>query len=124
MFSNIGKRLIIARILSSLRSAEDTLKAACFHPLNQQIARAMGLPMQSVTLTAEQIHDLNKKVSTLRHDINNNLTLIIAALELIRYKPEMAEKMIATMNEQPMKISAAMAKFSEDFEKTLGIPRK
>jgi hypothetical protein len=35
----------------------------------------------------------------------------------------MAEKMIATMNEQPAKISAAMARFSEEFEKMLGISR-
>ena len=77
--------------------------------------------MQPVTLTAEEVTALNRKVSTLRHDINNNLTLIIAAMELIRYKPEMADKMIATMTEQPMKISAAMGKFSEDFEKALGI---
>lgn len=83
----------------------------------------MGLPTQPMTLSVEQINDLNQKVATLRHDINNNLTLIIAALELIRYKPEMAEKMIATMNEQPLKISAAMTRFSEEFEKTFGITR-
>jgi hypothetical protein len=81
----------------------------------------MGLPIEPVTLSADQITDLNKKVSTLRHDINNNLTLIIAALELLRYKPEMAEKMIATLNDQPMKISASIAKFSEEFERALGI---
>ncbi len=83
----------------------------------------MGLPNEPVTLTVGQINDLNQKVSTLRHDINNNLTLIIAALELIRYKPEMADKMMATLNEQPMKISAAMTRFSEEFEKSLGITR-
>jgi hypothetical protein len=79
--------------------------------------------MQPVTLTAEQVTALNQKVSTLRHDINNNLTLIIAALELIRFKPEMADKMIATMTEQPLKISAAIGKFSDEFEKALGIVR-
>jgi hypothetical protein len=103
--------------------AQHNLKAACNHLVNQQIARAMGLPMQPVTLTVDDVNELNKKVATLRHDINNNLTLIIAALELIRYKPEMAEKMIATMNEQPAKISAAMSRFSEEFEKMLGISR-
>ncbi|HYG25139.1 MAG TPA: hypothetical protein VEH04_20415 [Verrucomicrobiae bacterium] len=76
-----------------------------------------------MTLSPEQIAELNKKVATLRHDINNNLTLIIAALELIRSKPEMADKMLATMNEQPMKISASMAKFSDEFERALGISR-
>jgi hypothetical protein len=83
----------------------------------------MPLPTQPVTLTVEQIQEIHKKFSTLRHDINNNLTLVIAALELIRYKPEMADKMIATINEQPMKISAAMGRFSEEFEKALGMSR-
>lgn len=83
----------------------------------------MGLPIQPVTLSVEQIDELNKKVATLRHDINNNLTLIIAAMELIRYKPETAEKMLATINEQPMKISGAIAKFSQEFEQSLGISR-
>jgi hypothetical protein len=80
----------------------------------------MGLSTQPVTLTAEQINDLNRKFSTLRHDVNNNLTLVIAALELLRYKPEMADKMIATINEQPMKISAAMSQFSSELERVLG----
>jgi hypothetical protein len=83
----------------------------------------MGMPNQPVTLTVEQVADLNRKVATLRHDINNNLTLIIAALELIRFKPDMAEKMFATVTEQPMKITTAMAKFSEEFERTFGITR-
>ena len=83
----------------------------------------MAMPIEPVTLTVEQIEDLNRKVATLRHDINNNLTLIIAAMELIRYKPEMAERMFATMTEQPMKITSAMARFSEEFEHVLGITR-
>ena len=83
----------------------------------------MGLPTEPVTLSAEQIDELNKKLSTLRHDINNNLTLIIAAMELIRFKPEMADRMMATMSEQPMKITTSMNKFSEEFEKFFGINR-
>jgi hypothetical protein len=98
-------------------------KPACFHVSNQHIAAAMGLPTEPVTLSVDQIQELNRKMATLRHDINNNLTLIIAAMELIRTKPEMADKMFATMNEQPRKISTAMAKFSEEFERSLGITR-
>ena len=47
----------------------------------------------------------------------------MTALELIRYKPDMAEKMLATMNATTMKISASMTKFSEEFEQALGITR-
>lgn len=83
----------------------------------------MTLPSQSVTLTVEQIGELNRKLSTLRHDINNHLSLIMAALELIRAKPDSRERMIATVGEQPSKISQAMVIFSADLEKALGINR-
>jgi hypothetical protein len=83
----------------------------------------MGLPNQPVTLSVKQIDELNRKLSTLRHDINNNLSLIIAAVELVRHKPDTAERMIATLVGQPLKISEAINAFSIEFEKTFGITR-
>jgi hypothetical protein len=83
----------------------------------------MELPGQPVTLSVEQIAELNKKLATLRHDINNNLALILAGLEVLQYKPHLAERMIATVNEQPPKIAEAIGKFSAEFEKALGVSR-
>ena len=83
----------------------------------------MALPIQPVTLTVEQLGELNRKLSTMRHDINNNLSLIMAAVELIRHKPQMIERMMATLAEQPPKITDALAKFSAEFERTFGITR-
>jgi hypothetical protein len=83
----------------------------------------MPLPSQPVTLNVEQLADLNSKLSTMRHDINNQLSLIIAAAELIRHKPQLAERMMATLVEQPPKIAAALLKFSTEFEQALGITR-
>jgi len=83
----------------------------------------MPLPTQPVTLTAQQISDLNKKLSDMRHEINNYLALIIAAMELARLKPETAERHLGTLIEQPRKITGAMDKFSEEFERTFGITR-
>ena len=83
----------------------------------------MPLPSEPVTLTVAQLDELNKHLSTMRHDINNNLSLIIAAAELIRHKPQMAERMLATLTEQPPKIAAALRKFTAEFEQTLGITR-
>ena len=83
----------------------------------------MPLPRQPVTLSAEQVADLNRKLSTLRHDIHNQLSLIMAAVELIRYKPEMTDRMIATLVEQPPRVAAALAGFSTEFEQTFGITR-
>ena len=84
----------------------------------------MPVPTEPVTLNVEQLADLNSKLSTMRHDINNQLSLIIAAAELIRHKPQLAERMMATLVEQPPKIAAALGKFSTEFEQALGISRR
>jgi hypothetical protein len=83
----------------------------------------MGLPSQPVTLNVEQIDELNRKLSEMRHDINNTLSLIMAAVELMRVKPQMAERMLTTLIEQPAKITASMREFTESFERTVGITR-
>lgn len=83
----------------------------------------MALPNAPVTLTVEQVDQLNRKLSTLRHDVNNHLSLIVAAAELIRYNPEMLRKMSATLVEQPSKITDDINKFSAEFEQALGISR-
>jgi len=83
----------------------------------------MPLPTEPATLTAGEIEELNKQLSTMRHDINNHLSLIMAAVELVRRKPEALERMANTLIEQPGRISEAMTKFSTSFERALGIKR-
>lgn len=84
---------------------------------------SQSMPNAQVTLNAEQIDDLNEKLSHMRHEINNQLSLVVAAMELIRLKPELREKMIDTVSQQPPKISAEVARFSSEFERALGITR-
>jgi len=81
----------------------------------------MGLPQQPVPLSPEQVADLSRKLSDLRHNVNNHLALMVAALELIRRKPDAAARMINNLNEQPQKILEEIKKFSVEFEKTLMI---
>ena len=57
----------------------------------------------------------------MRHDINNNLSLIMAATELLRHKPQMLERMTGTLVEQPDKITHALVKFSAEFERAFGL---
>jgi hypothetical protein len=83
----------------------------------------MGLPSQPVTLTVEQIDQLNRKLANMRHDINNSLSLITAAVELIKCKPQMTERMIATLLEQPAKLGTSITKFSAEFEQMFGITK-
>jgi hypothetical protein len=84
----------------------------------------MQLPQQPITLTPTQVEELNRKLSQMRHDVNNTLSLIVAAIELIKYKPEMTERMIATLKEQPPKIISEISKFSQEFEGSFGIIRE
>ena len=83
----------------------------------------MPLPNEPVTLSPEQVDELRKKLATMRHDINNHLSLIVAAAELIRINPEAVGRMSTTLTEQPGKISAHIGKFSTAFEKSLGLQK-
>ncbi len=80
-------------------------------------------PAQPVTLNPEQAEELSKQLSNMRHDINNHLSLMMAAVELVRRKPEAAERMATTLTEQPARIGESMKKFSVQFEGALGIKR-
>jgi hypothetical protein len=83
----------------------------------------MPLPSEPVTLTAAQIAELNKKLADLRHEVNNNLSLIIAAAEIMRLKPESAARLQAQLMEKPHKIAEIVAQFSRDLEAALHITR-
>ena len=83
----------------------------------------MPLPNQPVTLNVEQIGELKKKLASLRHDVNNNLALVTAAVEIIRRKPESTERMLNGLAEKPHKIAEAVAQFSHELELVLGITR-
>ena len=83
----------------------------------------MALPIEPVTLNVAQIEELNQKLSTLRHDVNNHLMLIATAVELIRLKPEGTERMLTMMSEQPQKIGTAITLFSGTLESALHITR-
>lgn len=83
----------------------------------------MKLPSQPVTLTVEQLAELSRQLSLMRHDINNHLSLIMAAAELLRLKPELTDRMQTMLREQPGRIGESLAKFTAQFEQTFGITR-
>lgn len=81
----------------------------------------MALPTGPVTLTVAQIEDLNKKLSDMRHEVNNKLTLIAGGIDVIRLKPELTERWLTMMAQQPQQIGAEMTRFSREMEAVLGI---
>jgi len=83
----------------------------------------MALPTEPVTLNVDQINELNRKLSTMRHDVNNQLALVMAAVELIRCRPEDTGRVLKMLVEQPHKISECVAQFSRELESALRITR-
>ncbi|MSU64159.1 MAG: hypothetical protein EXS31_17505 [Pedosphaera sp.] len=84
----------------------------------------MAAPQAPVTLTPAQIEELATRLSDFRHNINNNLSLVVAAVELIRRKPDLVERMSARIMEQPTKILAEVKTFSDFLEARLNIVRE
>ncbi len=84
----------------------------------------MGVPDKPVILTPEQVVELNRKLSRMRHEVNNQLALVVAALELVRFRPEMRDRMLNTLSEQPPKIVEEITRFSAEFEQAFGITRE
>ena len=83
----------------------------------------MRLPDQPLTLSSEQIGDLNRQLSKMRHDINTYLAVMIPAAEIARCKPEAADRMTTAVLEQAPRITEALKAFSAEFERIFGIAR-
>jgi hypothetical protein len=81
----------------------------------------MAEPTVPVNITPEQLKELHQHLSHMRHEINNQLSLIVAALELVRFKPDLRERLLETLSQQPPRITAEVAKFSTEFERIFGI---
>jgi hypothetical protein len=55
--------------------------------------------------------------------VNNSLSLMTAAVELIQRRPENAGKLWSTLIEQPRKVTGTLSQFCRDFEAALHITR-
>jgi hypothetical protein len=84
---------------------------------------APQMPTEPVTLTVEQIGELNRQLSDMRHDINSNLSVISLGAEVVRLNPAKAQEMLDKLSQQPQKISEHIKRFSSEFERTFGITR-
>ena len=84
----------------------------------------MGLPEKPVTLDVARIEQLNQRLATMRHNVNNHLGLIVAVAELIQRKPEKLASLLEKLSAQPDKILQEVTGFSEAFEDALGITRE
>lgn len=83
----------------------------------------MKLPSEPVTLTPEQIDQLNHLLTEVRHNINNYLSLMTAAAEIVSRKPDMGPRMLPNLVTQPQKVTDEMRRFSDEFERLLHLER-
>lgn len=81
----------------------------------------MSQPSEPVTLSIEQLRELKQQLSDLRHDVNNNVALMLSALEMIRRRPETTEKMLDSFSRQPKKLNDTVVEFSKSLETALGL---
>jgi len=87
------------------------------------VKRNVKLPENPITLSVQQIDELNRNLTRMRHDIKGHLTVVGLAAELISTKPEAAKEHIRTLLEQPPKFELALQTFTAAFEQALGITR-
>jgi len=81
----------------------------------------MGRPIAPATLSPDQLRDLNLKLSHMRHEVNNQLSLMMAAMEMIRFRPEARDRMLESLAQRPAKIQEEVARFSAEFAVALGL---
>jgi hypothetical protein len=91
--------------------------------LNKPHFIPMASPSQPVELTAEQVTELSQKLADMRHNVNNYLSLILAAGEVMRFRPESAARLLGGMPDHATKITEEIRHFSDDLEQTLGTRR-
>ncbi len=87
------------------------------------IERPISLPAEPVTLTPKQIEDLNLRLSAMRHDIANHLTVIVTAAELAASTSEKARERLKLLFQQVPKIEDAVNNFTREFDNALRINR-
>jgi len=81
------------------------------------------IPKTAKTLTREQVVELDRQLAKLRHAINNHLSLITAATEIMKLKPETAERMLGNISKQPPKIMEDLRNFTVVFDAAFDISR-
>lgn len=79
----------------------------------------MAAPESQITLTAQEVEELRRRLAGMRHNVNNLLALMVAGTELIRRKPESAMRLVENMVDQPQRVVDEIQRFSEDVERIL-----
>ena len=78
-----------------------------------------GQQTQPVKLTLAQMEELNESLANMRHDINGQSSVVLAALELLKLRPGDRARHVARLAEVPLRMQTILDDFCGKFAKTL-----
>jgi hypothetical protein len=74
------------------------------------------------TLSQEEISQLQKKFSEIKHSINNALAVMMALSEMSQRRPDYAEKLATTVLSKAPQIVTSLQEFTEALNQKAGTP--
>ena len=80
----------------------------------------MSLP--GSTLSSEDIAQLQKKFSEIKHSINNALAVMMALSEMSQRRPDYAEKLASTVLSKAPQIVTSLQEFTQVLNEKAGQP--
>ena len=79
----------------------------------------MSAPARSVT--PEELGELQKKFSEIKHSINNALAVMMALSEMSQRRPDYAEKLASTVLTKAPQIVSSLQEFTQALNEKAGI---
>jgi hypothetical protein len=83
--------------------------------------KGMPAPKHPVTVPPERIEGLRVQLCETRHNVNNQVSLILAAAELIRQRPDQAARFVESLLTPPERIVQELKRLSDVLEQALEI---
>ena len=76
----------------------------------------------AITLSKEDISQLQKKFSEIKHSINNALAVMMALSEMSQRRPDYAEKLASTVLSKAPQIVTSLQEFTQVLNEKAGQP--
>jgi hypothetical protein len=85
----------------------------------QRKSRVMNEPNR--TLSPEELAELQKKFSEIKHSINNALAVMMALAEMSQRRPDYAEKLATTVLSKAPQIVSSLQEFTQVLNEKAGV---
>jgi hypothetical protein len=87
-------------------------------PFSSQIALIMT--ENARTISQEELHELQKKFSEIKHAINNALAVMMALSEMSQRRPDYSEKLASTVLTKAPQIVSSLQEFTQALNEKAG----